>query len=431
MSFMEETTGSNCVSSSGVVHRTDQSHRLEQAEPRVNEHVVKLVYITTLPFGQWWFLKGQPKFMAQRGFELHSITSPDVYFEELASQWGLKTHSVPMARDVALWKDAKSFVQIYRTLKKINPDMVQVSTPKAALLGSIAARLARVPIRICLITGLHSSSKKGLKKLLYMVAEGIAPRMCTVTRCNSSSLLRYAVKHRIVPLKKAVLLGHGMSNGLDTVHFDRARVESSYDLKGIRARLGIPESSEVLGFCGRLTRDKGLRDLQEAWLIIREQFPNVRLLLVGWWWEAVDVVEQEVKKSLAADPRVHITGRVEDPAPYYALMTMLIHPSYREGFPQAPMEAAAMELPVVATDAVGCVDAVVDGVTGTLAPVGDVSALVNAISRYLRDPQLKDRHGKAGRERVVKYFRQEVLWEEIYRFYSKLLIVSRVRTGTI
>jgi glycosyltransferase involved in cell wall biosynthesis len=326
-----------------------------------------------------------------------------------------------MARDVALWKDIKSLVDIYLALKRIKPDMVQVSTPKTALLGAIAASLARVPIRIYLMTGLHSSSKNGLKKLLYMVLESVAPRMCTVTRCNSPSLLRYAVKHRIVPEKKAVLLGHGMSNGLDTAHFDRARVKSAYDLNAMRAKLGIPESCEVIGFCGRFTRDKGLRELLEAWLIIREQFPNVRLLLVGWWWEEVDLVEQDVRESLVRDPRVHITGRIEDTAPYYALMTMLIHPSYREGFPNAPMEAAAMELPVVASNAVGCVDAVVDGVTGTLVSVGSSSALVSAISRYLSDPQLRKRHGKAGRERILKHFRQAMLWEEIYRFYKELL----------
>ncbi|MHC4504221.1 MAG: glycosyltransferase, partial [Planctomycetota bacterium] len=121
------------------------------------------------------------------------------------------------------------------------------------------------------------------------------------------------------------------------------------------------------------------------------------------------------------DERIVSTGFLGDMPPTYALMDVLALPTYREGFPNVPLEAAAMELPVVATRVTGCVDAVVDGVTGTLVPPRDASALAEATGRYLRDPGLCRRHGQAGRERVLRHFRQERVWTALYEDYLRLL----------
>jgi glycosyltransferase involved in cell wall biosynthesis len=131
---------------------------------------------------------------------------------------------------------------------------------------------------------------------------------------------------------------------------------------------------------------------------------------------------------LDRDPRVHQTGRVDDVVPYYRLMSLCVFPSYREGFPNVPMEAAAMGLPVVATRVVGCVDAVVDGTTGTLVPPRDAAALATAVGRYLEDPELGRRHGAAGRARVLRDFQQKPIWEALATEYRRLLY-SRARAS--
>jgi glycosyltransferase involved in cell wall biosynthesis len=171
---------------------------------------------------------------------------------------------------------------------------------------------------------------------------------------------------------------------------------------------------------GRLARDKGIEDLFNAWKEVRDEFPDAVLLLVGPW-EENDKVSQPVRHDLESDPRVVLVGSQHDVAPFYKCMSVFVCPSHREGFPNAPMEAAAMALPVIASRVVGCVDTVADGITGALVPPRDPRALAAAIRRYLKDPELRWEHGRAGRERVVRDFRQELIWEALYQVYLQVL----------
>ena len=176
----------------------------------------------------------------------------------------------------------------------------------------------------------------------------------------------------------------------------------------------------VVGYVGRIVRDKGLVELIEAWRTLRNEFPSLHMLVVGPF-EPQDPVPSDVEGILRGTERIHLAGQLEDPSALYAIMDIVVLPSYREGLPLVPLEAAAMALPVVATRIPGCVDAVVDGQTGTLVPPRNAWAVAQAIHRYLEDPALRRRHGLAGRERVVRDFRQEVMWEAIYQEYVRLL----------
>ena len=168
-------------------------------------------------------------------------------------------------------------------------------------------------------------------------------------------------------------------------------------------------------------RDKGIEELAQAWTQLQENHPEVRLVLVGPL-EPQDPVSNVAVSLFENDPRVTITGWVDDTAKYYPLFDLVVLPTYREGLPNVPLEAAAMSKAVVATNIPGCTDAVEDGVTGTLVPVRDADALADAIQMYLDDPDLRRQHGKAGRERVLSDFRQEVIWESTYKEYRRLLV---------
>jgi glycosyltransferase involved in cell wall biosynthesis len=195
----------------------------------------------------------------------------------------------------------------------------------------------------------------------------------------------------------------------------------SPEIDGLRRSLDIPEHASVIGFVGRLTKDKGVDDLCEAFLISLEQaHPKAFLLLVGGF-EQGDAVAARTIERLGNSNRVRVTGFVDDVAPYYGLMNVLVLPSYREGFPNAPLEAAACGLPVVGYRASGTVDAVEDGVTGTLVDTGDVGSLSRAIGAYLGDPDLAALHGSAGRLRVERLFRQELVWENLVREYRSMV----------
>jgi glycosyltransferase involved in cell wall biosynthesis len=177
----------------------------------------------------------------------------------------------------------------------------------------------------------------------------------------------------------------------------------------------------VIGYIGRLTRDKGLEDLFQAWRVLREEFPASRLLLVGPW-ESENAVSQVCRDGLHGDDRVIMTGAQDDVASFYKTMDLFVFPSHgTEGFPNAPMEAAAMGLPVVATRVVGCVDAVADGVTGTVISPRAPGELETTLRMYLCNPDLRAGHGAAGRERIRTGFDPHDLWAEFRDYYFHLL----------
>ena len=176
----------------------------------------------------------------------------------------------------------------------------------------------------------------------------------------------------------------------------------------------------VIGFVGRLTADKGIRELASAWGEISHQWTTAHLLVVGPL-EMSEAVRSAVTQVLSDNKRVHFVGADWDTGPLYAAMDLLVLPTYREGFPNVILEASAMELPVVATDVPGCIDAVDNHQTGTLVPVEDVSALVDAITKYLRSRFLRASHGLNGRRRVLRHFRRDKIWRGILHEYHSLL----------
>ena len=188
----------------------------------------------------------------------------------------------------------------------------------------------------------------------------------------------------------------------------------------LRDRWAIPPEAPIVGFVGRLTRDKGIPELLEAYECLRPAFPDVRLLLVGDH-EAGDPIDPLLRKKIEVDSNILCSGFVEEIEPYYHVMSVCVLPTRREGFPNVILEAHAAGKPVVATRATGVVDAVIDAVTGILVPIGDVKGLANALSLVLRDKVLAAKLGNAGRKRVLREFRQELIWEALMEEYRTLL----------
>jgi len=215
--------------------------------------------------------------------------------------------------------------------------------------------------------------------------------------------------------RKAIVLGDGSCNGVDTAWFDRARLPER-TREDVRSRLGIPHDALVVGFVGRVGREKGIGELHLAWRELRDRCASAYLLIVGPL-ETTDPPPQAALRALGRDPRVRMTGEDWDTAPLFMAMDVCCLPSHREGFPNVPLEAAAMELPVVAFAVPGTVDAVEHDVTGRLVEPLDVEALAGALRTYLRDPAMRQHHGQAGRRRVVARFGREKVWMELTKFY--------------
>lgn len=380
---------------------------------------VRLVHVVTVPWSLFFF-RGQARSMREHGFDVTIVASPGDQLGRFAADEGVAARPVPLARSIAPHRDVVSIVRLAKALRQLRPDIVHAHTPKGGLIGMIAAWLIRAPVRIYHIRGLPYMTTPGWRGRALKWTEWISCRLAHRVFCVSHSIRDVAVSDGLCPPDKITVFLGGSGNGVDASgRFDPTRYPDR-DRVATREALGIGADDLVIGYVGRLVRDKGVEELARAWRDLREHVPNAHLLLVGPE-EAKDAIAAETLAGFLADPRVHLTGDVDDAAPYYALMDVVTLPTYREGFPNVPLEAAAMRLPVVATNVPGCTDAVEDGETGTLVPPRDVDALRDAIARYLDDPKLRETHGAAGRDRVLRLFRQEDIWRATREEYVRLL----------
>jgi glycosyltransferase involved in cell wall biosynthesis len=221
-----------------------------------------------------------------------------------------------------------------------------------------------------------------------------------------------------VAAEKVGVLGPGSSNGVDVNRFipTPARSNRAADL---RRNLKL-SSGPVIGYVGRFTTDKGIRELVAAFDLVRAEFCHASLLMIGSY-EKGDILDPEVRTRIESGDGIVAIPFQSDITSYYLAMDVFVLPTYREGFPNTVLEAQAAERPVVTTTATGAADSIVDGKTGVLVPWGDASALATAIRRLLANPAEARRMGQAGRERVEREFRQEMVWANLSELYMTLL----------
>jgi glycosyltransferase involved in cell wall biosynthesis len=385
---------------------------------------MKLVYIATDPITAFRLMDGQLGYMQSRGFDVTVIAAPGPLLDRTAQREGVRAIAVPMTREMSPLADAASFLRLVRVLRRIKPDIVNAGTPKAGLLGVLAAQLCGVKVVVYLLRGLRFEGARGAKRLLLAATEHIAGGAADRVFVNSGSLRDRFVGLGCAPAVKAWVPAHGSSNGIELERFAPS-AEKREQAAIERRRLGLSDDAIVIGFVGRFTRDKGLVELLQAFQQAAESVPILRLLLIGDHDET-DPLPMATRQRIAEDGRVICTGFVDEPADYYPLMNLFAFPSYREGFPNAPLEAAAAGLPVVGFRATGTIDAVVHGETGTLVARDDAEGLAQAILRYARSGDLRARHGLAGQRRVAALFRRELVWAALEAEYRRLGELHRV-----
>ena len=369
------------------------------------------------------FMDGFPAFLAARGWEVHVVSSPGPLLAALEAQDGVVVHPIEMARNPSLFGDLLSLLEWLRVVRKVRPHLISVGTPKAGLLGILAARILRVPRRVYHLRGLRLETSRGVGRFLLLRVERFVVSGAHRVLSVSFSLKDRALELRVASAEKLIVLGHGSSNGVDLKAFQKSNF-SEESLEALRLSTGLDPSAPVVGFVGRLTEDKGLRVLADARALLHERGIDHQLLVVG----GIDGRGGDtfVSTIMTTGRPAFVTGRVMHPAIYYQLMDVLCLPTLREGFPNVVLEAAAAGIPAVTTDATGAIDSVIDGETGFIAHMDSAVEIADQLERLLSSESLCESLGEKAKARATDFYSREFVWELTEGFYNSELELAGV-----
>lgn len=378
---------------------------------------MKIAYAVTVPMSARFALQGQLSYLKSRGHIVSLTSSPGLDLSFISEHEKVEVYAIKTEREISILYDLITLWSYWRHWREVKPDITNVGTPKAGFIAGLAAWIACVPMRVYTLHGLRLETTTGVRRHLLLTIERITCACSHRVICVSPSLRDEVLRLNICSAKKLVVLGNGSANGVDFTLYADTPQDST--LEELRQKLGIPEESIVIGFVGRFTKDKGIKELVEAFLKLRIEFLQLKLLLVGDF-EVGDPVDPSIRVEIEKNPDIIITGFVNNTSFYYHLMDVLALPTYREGLPGTPLEAAAAGIPVVTTNVTGAKDAVLHEQTGLIVNRSDTKELIKALRRFLNSSKLRSTFGNAGSAWVKSAFSPTDVWKNIEEFYIEL-----------
>jgi glycosyltransferase involved in cell wall biosynthesis len=325
-----------------------------------------------------------------------------------------------MTRKLTPFQDLISLWKLFLQIRKYRPHIVHTHTPKAGLLGMLAAKIARVPIRMHTVAGLPWMESKGIRRLLLKSVERITAWSAQYVFANSRSLKQFMIDEQIITnVEKLNVLGAGTSNGIDLSYYNLGQV-SPAAMNDVKRAAGLSEHGRVWLFVGRIVADKGIQELHDAFVQLNKEYPDDQLWLVGPV-EEHNELKNSLWHNLNTNPNIVMWGYQEDVRPYMASAFALVFPSYREGFPNVPLQAAAMECPLILSDINGCNELVTNNENGLLVPVKDHKALNLAMLRMRNEEDMKLAFVKKTLQLVYARYNQQQIHQSLKSEYTNAL----------
>jgi glycosyltransferase involved in cell wall biosynthesis len=379
----------------------------------------RLLRITTVPISLKLLLRGQLQYFQNAGYEVLAVSGEGKEIEAIRKE-GIPHQRIPMTRKITPLQDLISLLKIMRVIKRFKPDIVHTHTPKAGLLGMIAAFFCRVPVRLHTVAGLPVMEATGLRRKLLVLTEKITYVCATRVYPNSFALKEYIEKHLRTSATVSVI-GKGSSNGINTAEFKRSP-ELEKEAREIRTRYGVAENDFVFSFVGRIVVDKGIHELIHAFRqLLRDESRKAFLILVGDFEKDLDPLSDEDQKFIESQDRIILPGFQSDVRPWVMASDCFVFPSYREGFPNVVMQAACLEVPAIVSDINGCNEIIEHDVTGIVVKVKDSQHLFEAMKRMMANPPVGKTFAKKAHDFVVANFDQHYVWSELRAQYEEQL----------
>lgn len=398
--------------------QTNSSRRM----PRLR----RVAFGVTVPSTAQAFLRGQLCWLVAHSWEVHVLVG-EAGLGEFAQREGVtKVHVIAADRRPSL-RDPVTLLQSWRLLRRIRPSATVMGTPKMGVVGTVAAWMARVPVRIYLVHGHRSEGLVGARRMVMVTLEKVACACATHVVAVSPSLRAVMAREGIAPMAKVTVMGSGSANGVDTRRFTPP---TAYEKLSIRRELGLPEVATVLAFVGRLTKDKGIQDLPRIWQDVSSRRTDAWLVIAGTS-ELTGSEDEAAWNKLRSAPRVLYVGQMADVERIFRASDLLLLLSRREGLGMVALEAASCAVPAVALAATGVVDAVVHGETGVLVPMGatERAEVTQAVTRLMTDVGTRLRMGSQARQRVVAEFQETKVWQH-WTTLLESAVAAAERTNT-
>lgn len=346
-------------------------------------------------------------------WDITFICNYDEKFEKSLPEY-IHYISVPMERGISI-AGVKAMLEMKKIFQREKFDLIQYSTPNASLYASMAGKLAHVPVRLYCQWGLVFVGFQGLKRKIFQMEEKYVCHLSTHIEPDSNSNLRFAHEIGLYPKSKGSVIWNGSACGVNLTKFDISNKEEYR--KDIREQLDIPEDAFVYGFVGRITRDKGINELLEAYKKLND---DSYLIMVGRS-EVDETINQELYTWASKNEKIKFTGYTTVVEQYLSAMDCYILPSYREGFGMGVVEAEAMGVPVIVTDIPGPIDAMIDNETGIVVQKADVESLYNAMISIREDKVRYFAMAEKAHDFAVNNFEQKQLFSYILEDRKKLL----------
>jgi glycosyltransferase involved in cell wall biosynthesis len=377
-----------------------------------------ILHVANIYFVLPYFIGDQFMYFNEKGYKLHVICSPSEEILQYSQKMNFKYSEIPILRSFSLYQDIKSIVAVCKYIKKNKIDIVCGHTPKGALIAMLASFLMRVKVRIYFRHGILYETSSGLKKTFLKYMERFTSFLSTSVVAVSQSIFERSLEDKLTNKEKLTVLNNGSCNGINSQKFSKESINIEI-LNNIKKKYKLNEESYVVGYSGRLVKDKGISELVNSFEELQTKYDNLYLLLVGMSEER-DTLPKNIVNKINTNNHIIATGYVdyEMMKYYYAMMNLFVLPSYREGLPTSVLEASSMEVPVITSRATGCIDSIIESKTGILVNQNNPKELAQAINFFFMNPELAIEYGKNGREFVSKEFEQESVWNSLEDLYK-------------
>lgn len=379
-----------------------------------------IIRITTVPISLQKLISGQLPFMKAHGLNPIMVSAIGEEVDIAVKEQQCSHVPIALTREITPWDDLKALWKFYKLCKSHKPAIVHSHTPKAGIIGMLGSWLAGVPIRLHTVAGLPLMETRGTKRYVLELVEKLTYVCATKVYPNSTVLKDFILGSGFCEANKVKVIGNGSSNGINTEYFSIEALENSR-VHELKQSLEVQPEDFVFVFIGRLVRDKGICELVEAFKAVQVKYKQAKLLLVGPLELLLDPLSPATIQEIEQNPAILSVGYENDVRPYLALSHALVFPSYREGFPNVPLQAGCFELPSIVTDINGCNEIIAEGENGLIIPPKNTQKLQEAMELLIADERLYLHLKSNARKMIVDRYDQQHFWELLYLEYQEHL----------